>query len=29
MKHDILHLKAEFPFLGNANRDPTLEIYLP
>ena len=29
MKHDILHLKDEFPFLGNDNRDPTLEIYLP
>ena len=29
MKHEILHLKDYFPFLGDDGRDPTVEMYLP
>ncbi len=29
MRYEILHLKDAFPFLGNNNCDPTVQIYLP
>ena len=29
MRHEVLHLKDHFPFLGENSCDPTLEIYLP
>lgn len=29
MKHEIIHLKDKFPFLGENGCDPTVEIYLP
>lgn len=29
MKHEVLHLKDRFPFLGENGCDPTLTIYLP
>ena len=29
MKHEVLHLKDYYPFLGEDGCDPTVEIYLP
>ena len=29
MKHEIIHLKDRFPFLGENGCDPTAEVYLP
>lgn len=29
MKHEIIHLKDRFPFLGENGCDPTVEVYLP
>ena len=29
MKHEVLHLKDYYPFLGEDNCDPTVEAYLP
>lgn len=29
MKHEIIHLKDKFPFLGENGCDPTVEVYLP
>ena len=29
MKHEVLHLKDYYPFLGENNCDPTVEAYLP
>ncbi len=29
MRYDILHLKKHFSFLGENNRDPVLELYIP
>ncbi len=29
MKHEIIHLKEHFSFLGNEGRDPVVEMYLP
>ncbi len=29
MQHKVIHLKDYFPFLGNNNCDPTVEMYLP
>ena len=29
MKHEVLHLKDYYPFLGGDNCDPTVEAYLP
>ena len=29
MKHEIIHLKEKYPFLGENGCDPTVEMYLP
>ena len=29
MRTELIHLKDIYPFLGDAGRDPTLEVYLP
>ena len=29
MTYDVLHLKEQFPFLGENGADPTLTLYLP